>query len=120
MRKGEEDEVDVAFGDEVPGEGLNGRLGAACAERELGVEGFEGDAAGRGLVGDATEEERLGVLEARVGEEQARELAAGVTAYAGDRGADGGDGAGCLRRVVSQGKPQFVFSGSLPFDCQGR
>jgi hypothetical protein len=25
-----------------------------------------------------------------------------------------------LRRVVSQGKPQFVFSGSLPFDCQGR
>ena len=82
----EEDEFDAGILDEIPVESDNWRLDAVCAEGELRVQEFERHEAGGGVVGDASEEDRIGSLEARVCEEQAREFAAGVAANAGDRG----------------------------------
>ena len=73
----------------LPGERLDRRLGAAGAEREMWVKLLERNAAGGRFVSYTAEEERLVVLEARMREQQAGELAAGITADPGYGGVDG-------------------------------
>jgi hypothetical protein len=47
VREGEEDDVDLAFRDEVPGEGADWRLGAASPEGELRMQIFQRNTARR-------------------------------------------------------------------------
>ncbi len=110
MRQGEEDEVDSGGFDELPTEGLDRRESPAAAAGELGLKLLERDAPG--FVGDAAEEERWRLLQARVGQQQAGELASGVAASPGDRGADGAQ--------LSQDNPRFWPSARGPAFRPGR
>ena len=65
MRQREKDDIDAGGFDELPAESVDRGEGLAAPKGELGVKLLERD--GAGLVGDAAEEERRGVLEARVG-----------------------------------------------------
>ena len=105
MGECEEDEVDLVLGDEIPGEGVHRGQGAALAEGEVRVQVFEGD--GAGFVGCAAEEEGRRVLQARVGEEQAGELAAGVAADSGY----GGAGRVCVLRRCPAGRAHCAWGG---------
>ena len=110
--QGEKDDVDAGVLDEVPAKRADRGKGLSAPAGELGVKLFKRDAAEGGLVGNAAEEEGRGVLEARMGEEQAGKLASGVAADPGDGGADGAQ--------VSQGIPRFGFSARGPASRPGR
>ena len=94
--QGEEDDFGAGVADELPVEGEDFGARVVCTQSELRVELLQRNAAGGGFVGDAAEEERLRCGEARVVEQQAGELAAGVATDSGDGGADGGAGLGGL------------------------
>jgi hypothetical protein len=87
MGKRKKDNLRPCFSDQFPVECQHFGLVLPAAQRELGMNLFEGNAAVPRVIRNAAEKERLGVGESGVGKQQTRQFSACISAYASHSGA---------------------------------